>query len=421
MRVERRAARRPICLQLRASVLRCVVPLALATLLAVAAIVFYGAEDVLTELKHGSVAVTSRLSAPVILTADEVLVWPRVENPLGVNTFLELEPDPAVRGRSLDLIRAAGVQWVRQEFRWEEIEPVGPGLFLDPRFQTSTWEKYDHIVEQAHERGLGLIARLDTSPPWARSPSAPDGHAPPLDLAQWERFVGALAERYHGRIRHYQIWNEPNLAIEWGGQPVDAVEYTRLLDTAHRAIKRVDSSAMVLSAALAPTRDERPEALSELAYLQRMYDAGAGSMFDILAANAYGLRGGPDDRRLDHDDVNFSRPMRVREVMVRNGDARKPIWASEMGWNAAPSGLPGQNDYGRVSLRLQARYTVRAFERARQEWPWMGVMAIWYFRRPDHREQQQAWYHFRMVEPDFSPLPVYQAVQQYARERGFAR
>ena len=32
--------------------------------------------------------------------------------------------------------------------------------------------------------------------------------------------------------------------------------------------------------------------------MQQMYDAGAGSYFDIASVQAYGLRNGPDDRRL---------------------------------------------------------------------------------------------------------------------------
>jgi len=159
--------------------------------------------------------------------------------------------------------------------------------------------------------------------------------------------------------------------------------------------------------------------MNELLYLQQMYDAGASPYFDIMAVQAYGLRNGPDDRRLELGDVNFSRPMLVREIMVRNGDARKPVWASEMGWNAMPPGLPGEARYGRVTEEQQARFTVRAFERARQEWPWMGVMAIWFFKRADDHEADQDWYYFRMLDPDFTPHPVYHRLQAYARERGY--
>ena len=66
----------------------------------------------------------------------------------------------------------------------------------------------------------------------------------------------------------------------------------------------------------------------------------ARGAFDVLAVQAYGLRSGPDDLRLASGDVNFSRTLVVRELMVRNGDAARPIWATEMGWNAPPAGSP---------------------------------------------------------------------------------
>jgi hypothetical protein len=38
------------------------------------------------------------------------------------------------------------------------------------------------------------------------------------------------------------------------------------------------------------------------------------------------LFSGPGDRRLNEEDrINFSRPIQLREIMVKNGDANKPI------------------------------------------------------------------------------------------------
>ncbi|MEE8163633.1 MAG: hypothetical protein V3T92_06480, partial [Anaerolineae bacterium] len=50
------------------------------------------------------------------------------------------------------------------------------------------------------------------------------------------------------------------------------------------------------------------------------------------------------------------------------------------------------------------------------EWPWVGVVNFWFFKRPSEAEQDQAWYYFRMVEPDFTPQPVYNAVKEYAHQ-----
>lgn len=97
--------------------------------------------------------------------------------------------------------------------------------------------------------------------------------------------------------------------------------------------------------------------------------------------------------------------------MVSNGDAAKPIWLTEMNSNTVPEGLP--TNYGRVTEEQQARYAVQAFERIQREWPWLGMVNVWFFKRPSDLERDQAWYYFRLVEPDFTPLPVYSALKEY--------
>jgi hypothetical protein len=181
--------------------------------------------------------------------------------------------------------------------------------------------------------------------------------------------------------------------------------------------KGADPTAVILAPALAPTIAEGADAMNELVFMQRMYEAGAAAFFDIASVQAYGLRSGPDDRRLGTGDVNLSRVILFREVMVRNGDAAKPIWASEMGWNAPPQDASGPLFWGKVSEDQQARYTVRAFERARHEWPWMGVMNVWYLKRADDREMGTVFAGFRLLDPDFTPRPVYQALRAYGHNR----
>ncbi len=97
---------------------------------------------------------------------------------------------------------------------------------------------------------------------------------------------------------------------------------------------------------------------------------------------------------------------------MRNGDSAKPIWASEIGWNALPSDwteLPLL--FGSVSRELQAAYTVRAYQRAAEQWPWMDVMAVWHLRKvhPDDVKQQD--YYFDLVTFDWKPEPVYYSLK----------
>ena len=337
----------------------------------------------------------------------------QIENGIGVNVFLEQEVEPAKRQRSLELLRDAGVGWIRQELPWEQVEPVAKGQTTDPRFGDSTWAKFDDIVDRADVLGIKVLFRLDTSPRWALAADAPDGLSPPLNEADYWDFVAEVATRYRGRVAAYQIWNEPNLNSEWGRRPPDAVAYARLLRGASERIRVIDPSARVVMAALAPTLTENADALNDLVYLQQLYDAGARNGFDVLAVQAYGLRGGPDDPRIDRSDVTFSRPLLVRQVMARNGDAATPVWATELGWNVNPPSMAIQS-YGRVTPSLQARYTVRAFERIHEQWPWLQVAYIWYWKRADETNRDQDWFWFRLADPDFTLQPVYYAIRDAA-------
>ena len=150
--------------------------------------------------------------------------------------------------------------------------------------------------------------------------------------------------------------------------------------------------------------------LNDFIYLQRMYEAGAGQCFDIMSAQGYGLFSGPTDHRLRPRIVNIARPLYIRDLMVKNGDAAKQIWISEMNWNTVPDSVPDKR-FGQVSPETQAQYLPMAYERIQREWPWAGVAFTWFFKRASDAEQDQSFYYFRLVEPDFTPLPVYDAMK----------
>ena len=376
-----------------------------------------GEENVLAQAR-GLIDYATNVIRPMPNTADNVPVDGMGINPFGVNTFLQQEVEPVKRDRQLQMMADAGFKWIRQQFPWYDIEIAGKGDFQDCRHAPciDAWAKYDNIVELAQQHGIGIIARLDAPPKWAQS--APGDFVPPANFDDYGDFVAAVTARYKGRITHYQIWNEPNNYPEWGELPVNPEDFTKLLCTAYRRIKAVDPHAKVLAPALTPTISLEPgpgpgTGLNDFIFLQRMYDAGARQCFDIMSAQGYGLFSGPTDRRLRPRNVNFARPMYIRDLMVQNGDARKPIWISEMNWNAVPDNIADKR-FGQVSLETQARFLPLAYERIRNEWPWVGVAATWFFKPASDAEKDLVQYYFRMVEPDFTPLPVYDAMKAYA-------
>ncbi|MGQ9586323.1 MAG: cellulase family glycosylhydrolase [Anaerolineae bacterium] len=378
-----------------------------------------GEERAFSQVK-GAWDLFTDLLRPRVRTEDLVPVAHAGVNPFGVNVFLEQEVDPDKRERVVRMAAEAGFHWLRQEFPWEDIEIHGKGDFEDRRHEPhrSAWDKYDQIVALAEKYGMELIVRLSNPPPWSRAQGDAAGtYAPPDDYGDFGDFVAAVVGRYRGRIRYYQIWNEPNIYPEWGEQPVNPREYTELLKVGYARAKAADPDVVIISGALASTIEVDYRNLNDFVFLQQMYDAGAGPYFDVLAMQGYGLWSGPTDRRMQPRVVNFSRPLYIRDLMVRNGDARKPIWISEMNWCAVPDEVPDKR-FGQVSEAVQARYVTLAYQRAQEEWPWVGVVNFWYFKRPDDRWKAEGKpeYYFRMVEPDFTPLPVYDAVQAYTAQ-----
>jgi polysaccharide biosynthesis protein PslG len=347
-------------------------------------------------------------------------------NPYGINTFLQQEVEVAKREKTLQMIADAGFTMIRQQFPWADIEVDGRGRFTDSRNDVDgdgkvdtvdAWAKYDNIVHLAEKYHIQIQARLDSPPKWAHANPDIGDFAPPDDVQDFVNFAVAVASRYKGRIHYYQIWNEPNANGEWGNQPVNPEAYTDLLCRTYKALKGVDPDITVISAPLSPTVSLTSDNLNDFIYLQRMYDAGAKDCFDVMAAQGYGFYSGPTDQRLSPMTLTFERHIYIRDIMVANGDANKSIWLSEAAWNPQPedpSIVTSQyGAFGIVTPEQAARYMPLGYERAQEEWPWIGNISYWFFKRPADYESNQAFYYFRMAEPDFTTLPVYDSMKQF--------
>lgn len=353
-------------------------------------------------------------------TAAHVHTAPTVTSPYGVNAFLHHEVGQNRRQRVIGLAREAGFVYLRQPMPWEDVEIHARGDYEDRRNAPprSAWYKYDNIVHLAQRQGMHVIFRLDDPPAWTRADSDARGsQAPPDDYRDYAAFVTQVVGHFRGRVRHYQIWNEPNIFPEWGHQPISPEDYAELLAMAAAAIRQTDPEAVIVLAAMAATTafdgDTTPGGnLNDLVFLQRLYDAGAAPYFDVVAVQGYGLWSGPTDRRMHPLVLNFGRVEFVRDLMVYNGDGAKPIWIAEMNWNAVP---PGQAaPFGRVTLEEQARYLPLAFERIRT-WPWVELANVWYLKRAqaDWEERGDPQSHFRLMTPEGQLMPVYGALKAY--------
>jgi polysaccharide biosynthesis protein PslG len=340
-------------------------------------------------------------------------------SPFGVNTFLEQEVEPAKREQQMQMLADAGFDWIRQQFVWEDIEIHGRGDFIDRRNDPAgidAWAKYDMIVALADQYDVEVQARIGNPPAWSQT--VPGDFAPPADLNDFAIFAGTLAARYRDSIRYFQVWNEPNIYPEWGEQPVNPEQFTDLLCAAYDAIKAANPDAVVIAPALSPTLALTGRDLNELIFLERMYEHGAARCFDVAAAQGYGFFSGPSDQRLSVFHQNFARQQYLRDLMVANGDAHKALWISEVAWNPidspeVPADVTAREGFGVVTREQAAAYLPQAYARVMRDFPYVGVMNVWFLKLPSPDRAGQSWYYFRMLEPDFTPLPVFDAMRAY--------
>jgi polysaccharide biosynthesis protein PslG len=325
-------------------------------------------------------------------------------NPLmGIHTRLTDEVEPWKIKRTLEMVREMGTPWIVEYFPWAYHEPA-PGRY--------DWAHADLVVDHARRQGLTVIARLGFVPEWARpDPEVQATTFTYLEQGRYDDFAGyaaAFARHFAGRVAYLVIWNEPNISLEWGYRPVDPEGYAALLEAVYGPAKAANPEVVILGGALAPTLAPPgdPEGMNDLAYLERMMAAGAGRWMDGLAVHAYGWQE-PPDAPARPGAVNFRRTELLRQILVDAGYEAMPLYITEGGWNDHPRWTKA------VQPSQRAAFTLRAYELAAEEWPWCRVVAPWAFRYPRPANTYQDYFTFGTT--DFSPKPIYYAVQRYAR------
>ena len=125
---------------------------------------------------------------------------------------------------------------------------------------------------------------VEHAPAFYRSPSS---GLMPSDPSTFQRFMQAMASRYAGKVKAYEMWNEENLAREAGQGNVDPSTYLPLLKAGYTGTKAGDSNAQVFLGALSPTGANQPGvSMDDLAYLKALYALNNGEVknyFDVLA------------------------------------------------------------------------------------------------------------------------------------------
>lgn len=206
------------------------------------------------------------------------------------------------------------------KWRWSKIEPA-KNVF--------DFTMSDKLINLAMTHKVEPLVTLGITPAWASSRPLEDyvygagGAAEPKDNKDWENYLTTIANRYKGKVKYYEVWNEPKFSDK---EPVvdktnralgfytgSSQKLVELSCSASKVLKAVDPTIKVLSPGFTGIGDR----------VSIFLDGGGKDCVDILAFHFY-----RDTPEIMYRDIQY-----IQGLMKASGAGSKELWATENGYD----------------------------------------------------------------------------------------
>ena len=145
--------------------------------------------------------------------------------------------------------------------------------FIETSDDVWDFSDLDFFVNTHYAAGHDILFTLFGTPTWASArPTERNAYsdqvdglgqwnrgitAEPSDMAKWDRFCAKIATRYLGKIKYYEVWNEPNYGNAGAGATSNVNFYSgtfaklaEMVRRANQTIKGIDPTAKIVCPAL---------------------------------------------------------------------------------------------------------------------------------------------------------------------------
>ncbi len=246
-----------------------------------------------------------------------------------------LDRDMADYHQYKEYLEPLGIKRIRLQAGWAKTEKQ-KGVY--------NWEWLDGIINDAVSRGIE---------PWLETsygnPIYPGGGGTNLSagiptskeaLAAWDGWVEAMVKRYKGKVKEWEVWNEPNFGDNTINKPQDVAALN--IRTAE-IIKRIQPEAKISGLSMGHIDTAYADA-----FFQYIADRKKMHLFDNMAYHDYWY----------NPDANYLHVVQLRRVL----DKYAPKMKLRQGENGAPSmgganrGALGDWDWSELT---QAKWNTR--------------------------------------------------------------
>lgn len=252
--------------------------------------------------------------------------------------FETLDRRMFVPEKTYSFVSELGVKWARMQTGWARTEtkkgeydfawldaPTDAlaKIGVQPWFSLSYGNRL-YTPQSPHEYAIGWVPLND-------------------DEARrgWVNYAGRIAERFRTRVRHWEIWNEPNIPNYWQPTTPNPAQYVELVRLAAPEIRRRVPNAVIVGGALASI----PRVLD---YLEGCLEAGLAQYVDRVSYHPY--------RQVP--EANYEAEVKAFRALLAKYKPGLDIWQGE-------NGCPSQNDGGYALSNLdwneirQAKWLLR--------------------------------------------------------------
>ncbi len=256
-----------------------------------------------------------------------------------------------------------------------------------------TWENLDKQMKYLEEQRIAFGGILIGNPKWNKRDS--QGGLPVNNLEGWSRYVSEVVKHARGRIKNWEIWNEPPN----GTAPNQtAADYAKIVIAAYDAAKAVDPDCKIGIAAKSVAVN----------YLDQALAAGAKGHFDYITLHPYETAG----CTITHpgtEPVYLHVAGTVRKMLAARDPAKVncPIIFTELGF--AAGGQYSHKIANYSALEVQGHAVVKYYAMGIAQ----GITCIQWFEGMDGDSGPMG-----LLDGKANPRPAYTALAQMIKYLG---
>jgi hypothetical protein len=258
-------------------------------------------------------------------------------SPIGIG-FEVLDRKVFAPEKTYERLAATGVKWARCQTGWARTERSKGSydfawldgvvdslatIGIQPWFNFGYGNKL-YTPEAATEYAVGFVPLYTAE---AR--------------AAWVKYTQTIAERYRTRVRHWEIWNEPNIPNFWQPTKPNPADYVELVKLTAPEIRKRVPNAVIIGGALASIP-------SVIDYLEQCLELGLANFVDKISFHPY--RPVPE--------ANYDAELRAFRSLLARYKPGLELWQAENGAPSANGGCCALSNFDWNETR-QAKWLLR--------------------------------------------------------------